>query len=256
MKTKKRFNKKRTLVFVTTYLLFSLFGAFFQRHALACEVLPVMGYQQINSKVFLAQDISPERTNELSQLVDSAIQRITDVYGAPISKPWILITSDARTSTTWGANETASTHRMPWCTCIIVGPHGQNVDVIAHELLHAEIQHRVGLWRLLKEIPVWFDEGAALTVDYRKPFLPETIKFSHEKIIKVERLDRYKDFFSGNIRENYQASRMAVIPLIREDSFYKDLERIASGETFQTVFLNNDTSKLPKYNVMPEMNTQ
>ncbi len=240
---KKYFIRKLAILFLSTCLLFSLFGAFFQRHALACEVLPVMGYQQINSKVFLSPDISSERTNDLSQLVDSAMQRITNVYGAPISEPWVLITSDARTSTKWGANETASTHRMPWCSCIIVGPHGQNVDVIAHELLHAEIQHRVGLWRFLKEIPVWFDEGAALTVDYRSPFLPENIKFSDEKIINVQRLDRYKDFFSGNIRENYQVSRMAVIPLIKENSFYMDLERIANGVPFPTVFLNNDISK-------------
>jgi hypothetical protein len=59
----------------------------------------------------------------------------------------------------------------------------------------------------------------------------------------VQRLDRYKDFFSGNIRENYQVSRMAVIPLIKENSFYMDLERIANGVPFPTVFLNNDISK-------------
>lgn len=228
---------------VSICLLFFLIGGYFQRHALSCEALPLMGnYQKINDKVFLAPDISKKRMDELSQAIDSAIQRITDVYGTPISKPWIMITSDTVTAAKWAANETASMLRMPWCSCIIVGPDGQNADVISHELLNAEIQHRTGLWRLFKEIPVWFDEGAALTVDYREPFLPENIILQDE-IIEVEGLNRHKDFFSGNIRRNYQAARMAVIPYIRENNFYGDLERIAKGEPFEKVFFNADMSK-------------
>ncbi|MDZ7923630.1 MAG: hypothetical protein U5M23_06135 [Marinagarivorans sp.] len=79
--------------------------------------------------------------------------------------------------------------------CIIIGPQGQNVDVIAHEWLHAEIQHRVGFFRFLKEIPVWFDEGAALTLDYREPFLPENIDLPVEDVTAVKKLKSGKSFF-------------------------------------------------------------
>jgi hypothetical protein len=50
-------------------------------------------------------------------------------------------------------------------------------------------------------------------------------------------LDSHKAFFSGIIRENYQGARMAVIPLIRKESFYEDLDRIKSGEPFHAVFI-------------------
>lgn len=243
MKTKNPIRRKVIFALLSVIIIFLLTGAFFQRHALACELLPLMGYQELDSKVFLAPDIPSDQKEELSRMVDLAVERLTETYGAPIATPWMVITSDVATAKRWGSNETGAMNRMPWCSCIIIGPEGQNVDVMAHEMLHAEIQKRVGLWRLLKEIPVWFDEGAALTLDYREPFLPGNIELADEKITAVMTMDDHKTFFSGQIRENYQAARMAVIPLIRKERFYEDLDRIKKGESFNNVF-NMQTIRL------------
>lgn len=231
--------KKLFFAFITGLLLLALIGSYFQRQALACELLPVMGLQQIDDQVYIESDIASERMGDLSKQVSSASQRITDVYGTPESKPRILITSNANTAAKWGANDTASMHRLPWGSCIIVGPKGQNIDVIAHEWLHAEIQHRVGFWRFMTEIPIWFDEGAALTLDYREPYLPKNINLSDEDVLAVHSLTKGREFFAGDIRSNYQAARMAVVPIIRNENFFDDLERIAKGESFEAVFLND-----------------
>jgi len=214
-----------------------LTGAFFQRHAIACELLPVLDYQRINEQMFVGEGIPEEQINTLQMLAVSASERIENIYGKPISKPRILITSNAQMAAKWGANETGSMHRMPWRSCIVIGPEGQNVDVISHEWLHAEIQHRVGFFRFLREIPTWFDEGAALTLDYRAPYLPENISLPDAEIQNVQNLKTGNKFFSGDIRRNYQAARRAVIPLIQNERFFTDLERISSGESFEAVFL-------------------
>ncbi len=239
MKIKPQIKRRVTIVLLAVIMIFMLTGAFFQRHALACELLPFIGYQEMSRNVFIASDVSSDQIEGLSGIVDLAVERLTEMYGVPIATPWIVITSDVALAKKWGSNETGAMHRMPWCSCIIIGPEGQNVDVIAHEMLHAELQQRVGLMRLLKEVPVWFDEGAALTLDYREPFLPENIELSDEKILNVMTLDNHKAFFSGKIRENYQSARMAVIPLIRKESFYEDLDRIKIGESFHAVFIKN-----------------
>lgn len=162
--------RKFTIRILITIVTLIFIGAVFQRHALACELLPVMNYQQINSEVFHDADMSEEEIEAIKGLIESALERIDFVYGSSESRPRLLITSNDQMAAKWGANETASMHRMPWRACIVIGPEGQNVDVIAHEWLHAEIQQRVGFFRLLTEVPTWFDEGAALTVDYRAPF--------------------------------------------------------------------------------------
>lgn len=231
--------RKFALVIVLISSILMLTGAFSQRHALACEMLPILNYQRIGSDVFLRADIESERAERIREIVGSASERIEQVYGSPTSTPRMLITSNLQLAEKWGANATASMHRLPWRSCIVIGPDGENVDVIAHEWLHAEIQYRVGFIRFLDEIPVWFDEGAALTVDYRAPFLPENIDVSNAEIQNVKRLVRGKSFFSGDIKSNYQAARLAVEPLIFEDRFFDDLERISLGESFDNVFVSN-----------------
>lgn len=223
---------------------FLLAGTFFQRHALACDLLPVLDYQDIGAGMFVVSGTPENEIDALKGFVESASARIESTYGSPTSEPRILVASSAEMAASWGANETASMHRMPWRSCIVIGPEGKNVDVIAHELLHAEIQHRVGFWRLLREIPIWFDEGAALTLDYREPFLPQNIRLTDVQVQAVQDLASARAFFSGDIRANYQAARMAVEPLIENDRFFDDLHRVRAGESFEAVFLAADRQRL------------
>lgn len=236
---KRRSPGKAALGVLICFAFLMTAAVFTKRHAFACEFLPLIGYTQLDNQLFIAPDGSPSQFEDVLNLLSSAESRIGEVYGQPDSKPIFLIAADAETARRWGANETASMHRQPWGSCIIIGPEGLNVDVIAHEWLHAEMQHRVGFWRFLKEIPVWFDEGAALTLDYREPFIPGNIALSGQKIIEVQHRVNARAFFSGDIRENYQAARMAVIPFITKETFFQDLQRIADGETFDVVFLKS-----------------
>lgn len=240
--------RKLSIVVLFVFVSLVLIGGVFQRHALACEFLPLMKVQEITSEVFLIGEVSEKQANSIDGYIESASERIRHVYGEPVSKPRFVITHDASNAGKWGANETASMHRMPWRACIIIGPEGQNIDVIAHEWLHAEIQHRVGFFRFLSQIPVWFDEGAALTLDYREPFLPENIDLTATEINAVKKLKSGRRFFSGNVRQNYQASRLAVEPLIHPEAFFDDLEKVASGESFDNVFLKANKSMQPTAN--------
>ncbi|RAJ93307.1 hypothetical protein [Aliidiomarina maris] len=53
-----------------------LSGAAFQRHALACELLPILNYQQVTPQVFVSADMSAQQTETIIGTIDSAIERI------------------------------------------------------------------------------------------------------------------------------------------------------------------------------------
>ncbi len=56
----------------------------------------------------------------------------------------------------------------PWGdSFLVLGPEGNNPDVIAHELCHDELYARLGWFRIKRDIPQWFDEGLAMMLDYR-----------------------------------------------------------------------------------------
>ncbi len=217
-------------------------GAFFQRHAIACELLPYSGTEKLVEEIYIASDTDTGLADGLSELVALAKVRIGNVYGAPEATPRIILASTPEAAKSWGANTTATMHRSPWRTCIVIGPNGKNVDVISHEWLHSEIQTRVGFWRFLKDVPVWFDEGAALTVDRRAPFLLKNIELSSDDVSEVRMLGTGREFFSGDVHKHYQASRLAVEPLIEAKTFFNDLDRIGNGESFKKVFLKENKS--------------
>ncbi|GAB3219653.1 hypothetical protein [Spirosoma arcticum] len=107
----------------------------------------------------------------------------------------------------------------PWgASFLILGPDGNNADVIAHELCHDEIFARLGWWRVKRQIPQWFNEGLALMVDYRfsSPALWEqpssdsaktdlsvfgdedTMPFARRPMLKLNDLETTRDFFGGD----------------------------------------------------------
>ena len=107
----------------------------------------------------------------------------------------------------------------PWgSSYLILGPDGNDADVIAHELCHDEIFARLGWWRVKQEIPQWFNEGLALMVDYRfssptgweQPDSTQTgasafgnedddmMPFARRPMLKLADLKTTRDFFGGD----------------------------------------------------------
>ena len=74
-----------------------------------------------------------------------------------------------------------------------------NVDVLAHELTHAELKERLSD-KALRKIPTWFDEGIALQNDYREQYGPaawaEQIDIG-KNIVAHEDMDTSAEFYSG-----------------------------------------------------------
>lgn len=99
---------------------------------------------------------------------------------------------------------------------LILGPDGNNTDVIAHELCHDELFARLGWWRVKRQIPQWFNEGLALMVDYRfsSPSVwehPDSLQgapsgfdeydmmpFARRPMLKLSDLETTRDFFTGD----------------------------------------------------------
>ena len=173
------------------------------------------------------------------QLISESRSRIENMFGTPRSQPIVVFFSDPDAYWPFTLNQYGSTNFIGPKTCVIVGPKGQTPDVVAHELMHAEIADRVGFWGRLRQLPVWFDEGLAMQVDFRPQYALSEGATAETEYVKT--LSSYHTFFvsdDGLLTKHY-ASAKAVVALwvaeVGKISVYSELERIRTGELFQTV---------------------
>ena len=176
-------------------------------------------------------------------LVEKARARISNKFGPLESRPILYFFDDANSHWPVRLNEYASTAFLGYKTCIAVGPRGQSVDVVAHELMHAEIASRVGFLSRFRKVPVWFDEGLAMQVDFRKRYdLQEGDDYSF-----VTQLNTSRAFFVSDterLTNHYAAAKAAVkiwLSGVNENDVYSQLEKLNEGAAFESIWKTAET---------------
>lgn len=218
-------------IFIITFFIASL--GFFKKDAIACELIGISHFNEASPDFYVDQSIDTQKQIELSHAVEDAFKRVTDIYGAPTSNPRIIATAQTKFDK-FGFNPTGMQSSGFFRECIFLGPKGLNTDVIAHELVHAEVRHRTNLFVELTQLPAWFIEGTGIKADFRKPFLLDNIDVKNDDVTKVKSVFYLSDFPNTKVKY-YQASLIAVEPMNPKD-MYRGLERLNNGEQFEDVF--------------------
>jgi len=176
----------------------------------------------------------------------AAVGRIERLFGKPRARPYIVYLSKADALWPLAFNSFGSTSFLPGRSCIVLGPDGSNVDVLAHELVHAEIADRVGYWRRWISVPVWFDEGAGMQVDQRPAF---AAKWSPRTPSIINRTTA-KLFFGvppGQLTENYQNAKLVVADWLNRTGpsrFYDRLDEIRTRGGFDAMWSNRRSERI------------
>jgi hypothetical protein len=170
------------------------------------------------------------------QLTRDARARIESTFGVVESQPILVFFDQPDRFGPFSLNAYGSTQFIGSRACVMVGPKGQNVDVVAHELMHAEIHHRVGYLKRFLQLPTWFDEGVAMQVDYRSRY-----SLSPQDALQtafVRDLTTYSTFFKGDdqaLTRNYASAKHEVaswLSKVASTSLYSRFQRIRDGQSF------------------------
>jgi hypothetical protein len=196
-------------------------------------------FEQIGKNIYVAIDTSEEDRKQLLSLIGEAKSRVASTYVHLASTP-VIISATRMDSLKWFAsNEYATAHFLPGQSYIVIGPKGHNVDVISHELVHSGIFEQVGYWVRSVHIPVWFDEGAAMQVDFRKKY-----DLSAEKgnSIALDGLRYSWQFFNGDdveLTNHYAVSKAEVKLWLSKaggGSVQSLLKKVKSGADFDETY--------------------
>ena len=121
-----------------------------------------------------------------------------------------------------------------------------NIDIIAHELTHAELHTRLNM-KALKSIPTWFDEGLATQNDYREQYgLDAWIEQTDngKNALPLEDMDTGFEFYADPVEDR----RFRYLNANHEVSVWMDthqqigllelLDKLNNGEEFDVAYFN------------------
>ncbi|OIN60576.1 hypothetical protein [Arsenicibacter rosenii] len=152
----------------------------------------------------------------------------------------------------------------PWGEAyLILGPDGNNVDVIAHERCHDELLARLGWWTVQRQIPQWFNEGLALMVDYRFSPATHNPRLRYEKLhdewlfrgqssqesTDLQEIETMEQFFSGSPYRVLLAYLTSATEVARwlafsgPDGLPTLMANLDAGESFGVVYKQLDRKR-------------
>lgn len=220
-------------------------------------------FQPINTTtgpIFVSRSAPFRQRAQLLQNNRLANERIRQFWGGQQGRATLIYCHSAEQYADYcggGAESAGCSLGTPWGqSFLVLGPEGNNPDVIAHERCHDELLARVGWWRTNRQIPQWFNEGLALMVDYRfsNPNLSpselaqdyraewEYRAYGRQMALSLEELETMGGFFGGDYHHVMLAYYTAAAEVSRwlarvgPQGPRNLTQRVAAGETFQQVY--------------------
>lgn len=248
MEKKIRKINRRYLVFTAAIgVLFTLLAVFFQYTALGYRMtVQYRDFTEIQTNIYLDNSYSGDRDG-LAAIINEAKNRVSDFWGTTESIPTVIISDNERTIAKLGGDhDTKTTVLFQVHSYISVSIEYLNVDIVAHELTHAELHKRLYHGKLQQTvIPIWFDEGVALQNDNREQYSEERWierTDNGSNTIKLDEMDTASEFYAGDIEDRrfrYMVSRHEVKNWIEKNSMEKLIElinKINAGENFSELY--------------------
>ena len=244
-------NKKRVILFVFFALILLIAAVavwFFQfnptgyRMSVSCRA----SFEKISDNVFVNRNYAGNR-DDIAALIDEAIARDTDFFGSLVCRDHtiIIICDDEKLLAKLGGDHDTQTVLSPVKKSYVsVSTEYLNVDVLAHELTHAELHERLSS-KALRRIPTWFDEGIALQNDYREQYSPETWAEQTDNgkhTVAHEDMDTGAEFYSGtreDRRFRYLNAKHDVSEWLENhglQDFMNLIDRLNGGEDFRAAY--------------------
>ena len=209
----------------------------------ACALAKLAELETLPDGALVEQSSSAAERATFTELQFQARERIKETFGAPHAQPLVVIFRDSRTFWPLKLNTYASAAFIGSRVCVLIGPQGQNIDVVAHEFMHAELASRVGHWHRNFDVPAWFDEGVAMQVDLRARY-----NWSNQQgksngygyVRQFNSTGQFNDADDMQLTRNYAAAKAEVaqwLTTIGRGELYNRLERIRMGEDFDAVLV-------------------
>ena len=204
-------------------------------------------FEKVADNIYVNKNYSGN-IKEAIQLTEEALERDRAFFGelqcTETNTTFIIICDDDKLLSKLGGDHDTKTSFDPKKNYISVSDEYLNIDIIAHELTHAELHTRLNM-NALKRIPTWFDEGLATQNDYREQYgLDAWIEQTDngKNALPLEDMDTGFEFYADPVEDRrfrYLNAKHEVsewMEIHGQKGLLELLDKLNSGEEFDTAY--------------------
>lgn len=197
-----------------------------------------------DGRLYFNTNTPQQKVDSMHLLIQLASQRVAAFWGQKTCNPKFIYCESREDFTKYG-----SPYSMPALTHIKLGAHivissdGADLDIVAHEIAHAEFYERIGFYNWSFKIPRWFDEGLAMQNDNRDYYSEDTLKLrsdNYKNLPDVKKMISGKQFNEAGTHEqvmlNIMTAKHEVKNWYTKEKLDKLIRDINAGKTFEEAF--------------------
>ena len=203
-------------------------------------------FEEIAENVYINRDYAVSREDTI-RLTDEAKERVEEFFGdlrCLDDTVFIFFDDDRSLQKLGGEKETYTVFFPSVKNYIMISNEHLNLDILSHELTHAEMHIRLSE-SALKKLPSWFDEGIAVQNDYREQYsleqwIEQTDNGNHT--IALEDMDEPSEFYAGTSEEKcfrYINAKHEVgewMETHKQQGLLELIDELNNGEEFSTAY--------------------
>lgn len=196
-----------------------------------------------DGRLYFNLNTSKNKIDTLKSLIHKASIRVDNFWGQKTCNPKFIYCDQEDDFKKYSSSPSApAVTYLKIGSVIVLSNSAIDLDIIAHEISHAEFYKRIGFYKFTFKIPSWFKHGLAMQNDYRSYYSEDTLKArsqNFKKMRDIKSLQSDGQFYKGSLEQvmlNYMVAKHEVKIWYARKKLDKLISDLNSGKSFEEAF--------------------
>ena len=196
-----------------------------------------------DGRLYFNANTSVHKIDSLQTIIKNAALRVDSFWGQKKGNPKFIYCGNDQDFKNYGNPRLdPATTQYKLGPYIVISKKGVDMDIIAHEISHAELYERLEFFKMMFIIPRWFDEGLAMQNDYRDYYSEDTLKAksdNYRNLPDIKQFNKGGNFYEGTREQvmlNYMTAKHVVKKWYTRQKLDKLITDLNAGKSFEEAF--------------------
>lgn len=196
-----------------------------------------------DGRLYFNLNTSQNKIDTLKSLIQQASIRVSNFWGQKTCNPKYIYCDKENDFKKYSVSPSApAVTYLKTGSVIVLSNEAIDLDIIAHEISHAELYERIGFYKFTFKIPSWFKHGLAMQNDYRNYYSEDTLGVKLKNLKNLPNIKNIKtdgQFYESTLEQvmlNYMMAKHEIRNWYTKEKLNRLIKDLNSGKSFKEAF--------------------